>query len=203
MWRYTYSDELYHYGIPGMKWGHRKKRDKSSFNTTYRPTGLTKPSGLRGEKIAYTKGHNNITNRKAERIALKEGRAYRKTYKNKANNKDELSVIGNKYDEEVRKASTKRRSLTKGEKKMVKSATAAGVAAARIYTLRQLNNSEFANAAVWAFSKAVTSRGPERGRLGRAAQLADTINKGRDFTTKILESYMVGVALGEIYKINK
>ena len=24
MWRYTHTDELMHYGVPGMRWGHRK-----------------------------------------------------------------------------------------------------------------------------------------------------------------------------------
>lgn len=24
MWEYNYTNELYHYGVPGMRWGHRK-----------------------------------------------------------------------------------------------------------------------------------------------------------------------------------
>lgn len=87
-----------HFGVKGMKWGVRKARDKSSFNTSYRETGLTTKG-----KIAYTRGYKSIDNKKAQRYALKEGRAYTKAFGKSARQKDELSVIGNAYDESVKK----------------------------------------------------------------------------------------------------
>ena len=36
MWQYNYTNELYHYGVPGMKWGHRKRFYETENDYDYR-----------------------------------------------------------------------------------------------------------------------------------------------------------------------
>lgn len=106
MWTYNHTDDLYHYGVKGMKWGVRKKyrstgirsalarraNDKvdESFkkwneNTTKRDTAINLGKKATASKIAYEndKGNKSLKSdykdaRKAYKKALGENTTYRK-----------------------------------------------------------------------------------------------------------------------------
>ena len=101
------SDELYHYGVPGMRWGHRKapervinarnamrsaKQDKRQANKEYKKA-FNKATTLRG---AYGKNSNKYSSDLASKMEKSRSadKAYRKA---KQAYKSELNAPNSKY----------------------------------------------------------------------------------------------------------
>ena len=56
MWRYQNTDELYHYGILGMRWGHRKVRETSDDIRTKKAKTSNNSNNTKKQKKKLTKG---------------------------------------------------------------------------------------------------------------------------------------------------
>ena len=67
MWQYNYSDELYHYGVKGMRWGHRKASRVSTDGSAKRAYDMAK------EKLRDAKARKQIANKQYD-AAFYEGR---------------------------------------------------------------------------------------------------------------------------------
>lgn len=88
MWQYTNSDELYHYGVPGMRWGHRKPKSYVNAKKNFKQArkeyakAVRRGWGIEGIKKAnqaekkYNKADMDFT---SEKIKYKVSKAKNKT----------------------------------------------------------------------------------------------------------------------------
>ena len=115
MWTYNQtqpSDELMHYGIPGMKWGHRK---------TYHSTGIRSAVARRSNKKvdkSFKKWNENSKKRENAIELGKKANLSRLSYENDKKNKDlkrQYKADNKVYKKAVRKNTTYRKGQIKNE----------------------------------------------------------------------------------------
>lgn len=72
MWNYNYNNELCHFGVKGMKWGHRKARPKSELRNRYDSAKVERTAALKKRNIArseFNRAYNHARNRAAGGIS--------------------------------------------------------------------------------------------------------------------------------------
>jgi hypothetical protein len=83
MWEYNNLDELYHYGVPGMRWGHRKNSSVMKARKAYKQAAKAEGKAYRKRLFSasyWIAGHDNVKKDKAaaknvERLGKKREKA--------------------------------------------------------------------------------------------------------------------------------
>lgn len=70
-----YESELYHYGVPGMRWGHRKALPTSSVRNKVNSTKAEYKSAKKAYSKSYNKAYNNSALHPISQFATKKGKA--------------------------------------------------------------------------------------------------------------------------------
>ena len=93
MWQYHYTDELYHHGVKGQRWGTRRYQNKDG---TLTPRGRKRAEKLRNEYLA-------ITGKKQLR-----GDNHKKSSSTDSSTKPKTKSVSEMSDDELRKAITRK-----------------------------------------------------------------------------------------------
>lgn len=215
------ENELYHFGVKGMKWGVR--RNRSSFVSTSGPKRLpgtyasdgngwtAKAKRLPGAIVKTSNGNASsakvrMKNAKqayktANKVASKSfGEAYKYT--------DRHPIKQSKKDYKTEKKAAANTPEAKAREKRLKKAALYGVAAASaivtIHNLNKYKNSESMAKTVSKLAQIGTKfdKNPA-GRLAREAIRSDRIAVGADVAIGILQAGYGAVAVKSIYEIGK
>lgn len=87
MWKYNYTDELYHWGVPGMRWGVRRYQNKDGSLT---PAGRRRANKLKSQ-------YEKITGRPLKQKPIKPAKST-----NQNQNKNESKKVKDMSDTELR-----------------------------------------------------------------------------------------------------
>ena len=187
------ENELYHFGVKGMKWGVR--RNRSSFVST------SGPKRLPGTYASDGNGWTAKAKRLPGTIVKKDGYDKSRTPKGVA------SLTSQKSGKSKQKVTANTPEAKAREKRLKKAALYGAAAASAIVTIHNLNkykNSESMAKTVSKLAQIGTKfdKNPA-GRLAREAIRSDKVAVGADIAIGILQAGYGAVAVKSIYEIGK
>lgn len=112
MWQYNYSDELYHYGVPGMKWGVRRNRKQLGYKSTSIKSALARRSNEKVDE-SFKKWNENAKKQDNAIDLGKKAVAARLAYENNKGDEN-LKKSYKEANKEYKKALSKNTTYRKG-----------------------------------------------------------------------------------------